>query len=480
MVFSSVTFLFYFLPVFLLLYFQTRWRNYILLAGSLFFYAWGEVGYVFVLLLSLCVNYVFGLLISKPRIFSSRLFLGTGIALNVLLLSYFKYAAYFYSLVNEVLARFGYLPFSYDAIHLPLGISFFTFQALSYLIDVYRKVVPAQRNPLTVAVYIAMFPQLVAGPIVRLPQIIDDLTRPRESLSKFSQGIKCFSIGLGQKVIIANTLAVPADFIFGLSAPDLNAYMAWLGAISYSVQIYFDFAGYSNMAIGLGLMLGIKLPENFNYPYISMSITEFWRRWHMTLSSWFRDYLYIPLGGNRKGAVRTYVNLITVFFLCGFWHGANHTFIVWGLYHGMFLIIERLGLSSILNRTWKPLRHSYALVVLIIGWVFFRAENLRHATAFLKTMVGLGSEQGVHYSISQFFPADVSIVLIAGIIGSTPFLPVINRLLSIHLIPPHPVRGEAGFFVLYSMRILALLLIMAVVSMNLAGGSYNPFIYFRF
>ena len=314
MVFSSVTFLFYFLPVVLLFYFFLPFKNSFLLLASLFFYAWGEVNYVLVLLLSIAVNYACGILIEKRSSVSMRRFaLSMGVIVNLAFICFFKYANFLVDNLNQILSWFHLSPLFLEQIHLPLGISFFTFQAISYLIDVYRQTCRPERNPLTLGLYISMFPQLVAGPIVRFNEIAEQLHQRSVNSEKFSRGVRRFVVGLGQKVIIANALAVPADAIFSLPPGNLTSAIAWTGVASYTLQIYFDFAGYSSMAIGLGLMFGFTLPEN-NYPYISRSITEFWRRWHMSLSGWFRDY-YIPLGGNRLGVGRTYVNLMIVFFL---------------------------------------------------------------------------------------------------------------------------------------------------------------------
>jgi len=342
-VFSSVTFVFYFLPLVLVAYLLLPARNIVLLFASLVFYAWGETYFIAVLMVSIGLNYLFGILIEKSydeKRRTTALFLGLGADLGLLCL--FKYLNFIADNLNVFLSTGGYAPIEIHHIHLPLGISFFTFQAMSYLVDVYRRTVPAERNIFNLGLYIAMFPQLVAGPIVRFNQIADQLHKRSVTTDAFSLGVRRFVVGLGQKMLIANILAVPADAIFAVPSEGLTPAIAWLGVVAYTLQIYFDFAGYSNMAIGLGHMFGFTLPENFNYPYIAQSITEFWRRWHISLSRWFRDYLYIPLGGNRKGSYRTYANLFVVFFLCGLWHGASWNFVVWGLFHGFFLVVERV------------------------------------------------------------------------------------------------------------------------------------------
>ncbi len=480
MVFSSVTFLFYFLPFVLLFYFVLPFRNVFLLAASLFFYAWGEVNYVLVLLFSILVNYACGILIEKQSSFSARRFvLILGVVINIGSICFFKYTNFLVANLNHILSWFHVSPVSLEHNHLPLGISFFTFQAISYLIDVYRRTCRAENNPLTLGLYISMFPQLVAGPIVRFNEIAEQLHQRSINSEKFAQGVRRFVVGLGQKVIIANALAVPADAIFSLPPGNLTTAIAWTGAASYTLQIYFDFAGYSSMAIGLGLMFGFTLPENFNYPYISRSITEFWRRWHMSLSGWFRDYLYIPLGGNRLGVGRTYLNLIIVFFLCGLWHGASWTFVVWGLFHGAFLVLERIGLGKGLARTWRPFCHLYAMVVVIVGWTFFRADNFDVAAAFIAAMAGFGKGNGIVTHLWQFLDREVILALIFGSIGAAPIIPLIKRWLIRIDLGSVWKYGATPFFQ-RSVEAVSLSLILFLVIANLAAKTHNPFIYFRF
>ncbi|MGD8338870.1 MAG: MBOAT family protein, partial [Desulfobacterales bacterium] len=379
MLFSSIIFLFQFLPLCLLLYFLAgkRLRNLLLLIASLVFYAWGESYYVLLMLVSILVNYLCGLMIDRYRgRQAARGFLIAAIAFNVLSISVFKYANFLVDNLNTLLSQIGAGPIELAPIHLPIGISFFTFQAMSYAVDVYRRDAPVQRNPLNIGLYIALFPQLIAGPIIRYHDIAAQLIRRRVRLDDLSYGIERFVVGLGKKVLIANQVAIIADQVFSFPYETLTPGVAWLGVLCYTLQIYFDFSGYSDMAIGIGRMFGFHFLENFNYPYISRSIREFWRRWHISLSSWFRDYLYIPLGGNHRGPLRTYLNLLIVFFLCGLWHGASWNFVIWGLLHGLFLVIERLGFEKILNRWWSPLRYLYVMLVVCTGWVFFRAENL--------------------------------------------------------------------------------------------------------
>ena len=346
MVFSSTIFLFFFLPLTLLAYFVVgpRGRNLILLAASLLFYAWGETVYLLVMLFSIAANYLFGLLIDRARERGSRG--GTAFALavatNLGLLGFFKYANFFVDNLNQVLPVLGLAPMDIGRVHLPIGISFFTFQALSYIIDLYRNETAVQRSLLNFALYKALFPQLIAGPIVRYRDVAREIEQRTVSLDDFASGVQRFIIGLGKKVLIANVMGRAADTIFATPAETLPATLAWTGSIAFMLQIYFDFSGYSDMAIGLGRMFGFHFLENFNYPYIARSVREFWRRWHISLSTWFRDYLYIPLGGNRHGPVRTGANLLLVFLLCGLWHGASWTFLIWGVYHGIFLVLERV------------------------------------------------------------------------------------------------------------------------------------------
>ena len=338
MVFSAPIFLFLFLPIVLALYFVTpsRMRNPLLLGASLVFYGWGEPRFVAVMLASALVNYGFALAIGAGT--RRRLLLSLAITVNLGLLAVYKYSDFAVANVNTLLGWTGVPLLARPGLILPLGISFFTFHAVSYLMDVYRGRVPAQRNPLDVALYIALFPQLIAGPIVRYATIAPEIARRRTTWDGLVWGIRRFVVGLGKKVLIANTLARPADAVFGLPPSEMSAGLAWLGVACYALQIYFDFSGYSDMAIGLARIFGFPFPENFRYPYVSRSLTEFWRRWHISLSTWFRDYLYVPLGGNRRGPARVYLNLVVVFVFCGLWHGASWTFLVWGLFHGVFLV----------------------------------------------------------------------------------------------------------------------------------------------
>ncbi|NER37289.1 MAG: MBOAT family protein [Oscillatoria sp. SIO1A7] len=496
MVFSSTVFLFLFLPIVLVLYLLvpgTQGRNLLLLAASLFFYAWGESIFVGVMLLSIALNYALGLLLEIPSNKPSdrRAILVIAIALNLGLLAYFKYGNFFVANFNRLVIHLAGLPIApapieIAPIHLPIGISFFTFQALSYIIDVYRQKIAAGKNLLNVALYIAFFPQLIAGPIVRYRDIEAGLQKRAITVENFASGVRRFILGLGKKMLIANTLAEPADAIFALPPGELTAGLAWLGISCYTLQIYFDFSGYSDMAIALGKMFGFQFPENFNYPYISRSIREFWRRWHISLSTWFRDYLYIPLGGNRYSSLRTSLNLGTVFVLCGLWHGASWTFIIWGLFHGFFIAIERLlPPTGLAEKKFWPLQHCYLLLVVMVGWIFFRAETLADAIAFLQAAVGLGSESfgsesfGSEYQMTAYFNSEILVTMVVGAIASLPVLPMLRKSYQ-QWTATWLGRSVLGAIAISGIELSALTLIFLACAAKLAAGTYNPFIYFRF
>ena len=475
MVFSSSVFLLLFLPILLGLYFivPRQARNAVLLAGSLFFYTWGEHFYTLIMLGSIAGNYLFGLWIDAPFQRPSRqVRLALAITGNLAILFIFKYTNFLLAQINPGLMALGLSPVKLMHDHLPIGISFFTFQSLSYVIDVYRGVSPVQKNPFHLALYISLFPQLIAGPIVRYHDIARQLVSRHVNLDLFAQGIQRFILGLGKKMLIANTVSVVADQVFSLSPDNLTPSIAWLGALCYTLQIYFDFSGYSDMAIGLGKMFGFHFKENFEYPYISRSIKEFWRRWHISLSTWFRDYLYIALGGNRKGAGRTYFNLVLVFFLCGLWHGANWTFAMWGLYHGVFLLLERLPWSHALGRLWRPIQHVYVLVLVVIGWVLFRADSLPHAMRFVAAMWGYSQGDPAHYNLALYITPTVLLALVAGAMGSMPWLP---RMQKAYQVASWKLQTLAS-----GVSLVALGMILVCCMALLAAGTYNPFIYFRF
>ncbi len=467
MVFSSITFLFFFLPLFIAAYFLTPTtgaKNVVTLVFSLIFYAWGEPWFVLVLLGSIAFNTGAALWIDRSKGRLRGIALAVVVTANLSLLATFKYAGFIVHNLDALLSPLG-LGVSVPEIPLPLGISFFTFHCLSYVIDVYRRRFRANTNPVEVALYIALFPQLVAGPIVRYKTVARQLHRRRHTLGRASAGARIFIIGLAQKVLIADQVAPLADRVFDHTLLPTMA-EAWTGLLAYTVQIYFDFAGYSNMAIGLGLVLGFTLPRNFRLPYTSQSITEFWRRWHMSLSSWLRDYLYIPLGGSREGPLRTYRNLVTVFLLCGLWHGASWTFVLWGAWHGLFLVLERIGLGQALSRLPTPLRWLYALLVVMGGWVLFRARDLvttRYMYAGLAGRHGIG---GISFDLHMDLQPGNVIALLAGCLLA--LLPRWTRLPAL----PAPVVAVSDTAWTFG--------VLALTVLYVAAGVYSPFLYFRF
>jgi alginate O-acetyltransferase complex protein AlgI len=454
MVFSSLTFLFYFLPAFLLLYYALPWPNLVLLLGSLVFYAWGEPRFVPLLLASALLNYGAGRLLRRWR---KRGVLALGIGANLAMLCWFKYAGFLAQAANSAGTQL-----TVPDIVLPLGISFFTFQGISYLVDVYRGEVDAQQSFLRFATYKAMFPQLIAGPIVRYRDVARDIDARQVDHQRILQGVQLFAAGLAMKVLLANTLAVPADAFFNADPGSLGAAAAWLGLACYSLQILFDFAGYSAMAIGLGHLLGFTYPPNFNRPYSARSVTEFWQRWHISLSTWFRDYLYIPLGGNRRGPWRTYFNLALVFLLCGLWHGAAWTFVAWGAWHGSLLVAERMAGKRLLDRLPGPLAQAVTLLLVMLGWVLFRAADLAHAAAYYQALLGM-SQPGAG---ALPWPKHVGplewTALAAGLGLALP-----------RALPS--LRANA-----FLVRLGAAAAGLGLSAASLAGGTYNPFIYYRF
>jgi alginate O-acetyltransferase complex protein AlgI len=456
MLFSSITFLFYFLPLFLIAYHLLPAPNLVLLLASLLFYGWGDPARLPLLLFCILLNYGAGLAIGRAGP-TARIWLALGVAGNLALLLFYKYAGFFVAQWAALAPLAGFSAPEIPRIALPLGISFFTFQGISYLIDIRRGIVLPQRSLLRFAMYKAMFPPLIAGPIVRYAVIADRVASRSVTPAQWTRGIESFTTGLGQKVLLANTLAGPVDRLFALSPGDLSMGAAWLAATGYALQIYFDFAGYSNMAIGLGRMIGFELPANFNRPYAAQSVTDFWRRWHITLSTWFRDYLYIPLGGNRGGPWRTGANLTLVFLLCGLWHGASWNFALWGLYHGTFLVLERIGLGRLLARLPPPLRHAYLIPVVVVGWIPFRAEDFGQTWGMLRAMAGRSASDGG----PELSATLVTALVVGGIAAVWPHDPAPLRL---------PISICQG----------ACLLLLVLSAASLAAGTYNPFIYFRF
>jgi len=470
MVFSSSIFLFFFLPLVIAGYhlIKENYRLHFLLLVSLFFYAWGEPRYVLVMLLSITINYSFGLFIHKSigtqQKILARIMLILSVACNLGILFYFKYLNFAINTFNRFLGT----NFVYHQILLPIGISFFTFQGMSYVIDLYRQKVKVQKDPVKLAFYISFFPQLIAGPIVRYIDIEKQIHGRKETVEKFASGVQRFIIGLAKKVIIANSVGYVADLIFTNPAVENTAFIAWLGIICYAFQIYFDFSGYSDMAIGLGKMFGFEFLENFNYPYISKTITEFWRRWHISLSSWFKDYVYIPLGGNRKGNV--YVNLLIVFILTGIWHGASFSFMVWGLWHGLFLIVERLFTArEVKNKYLVPLRYILTMLVVVVGWVFFRSPGLYYALSYLGIMFGIVKPQNVGFTIWYYLSPKIIFMLCLSALASTPILKSAGNFLKIQ-----------DDFIVKKITSVLLLVLFFVCIVIVTSTSYNPFIYFRF
>lgn len=476
MVFSSVLFLLLFLPLVLLgnALLPKKIRNSFILLSSLGFYTWGEIELFYVMILSIGINYTFGVLVHKVKK-AKQLVLFTGIGLNLLILFYYKYAQFFLDILNSSFDLSGEDALIIEGIHLPIGISFFTFQGISYVVDVYRKQAKPQYNPIDIGLYISLFPQLIAGPIVRYNTVMDQIHHRTTRFEDVYVGIKRFTIGFVKKVLIANVVAEVADNIFTLSYDQLPFETAWLGIICYALQIFFDFSGYSDMAIGLGRMLGFHFEENFNFPYVSKSIKEFWRRWHISLSRWFRDYLYIPLGGSRRGLKRTYFNLFVVFLLTGFWHGASWSFIFWGVFHGVFLMLEKLGLSKVLEKTYTPFQHIYTLLIVLVGWVFFRVEEFPDALDYLARMIGI-VEDPTPFKWGDFMSFYQTLSLVLGIIFSVNVSNLWGKLELKAGIHNHRVIQE----IKRSVGLIILLLLFVFGIMEIANNTFNPFIYFRF
>lgn len=462
MVFSSLSFLFYFLPTILFLYYilpkKFRYgRNFVLLIGSLFFYFVGEPKAIVVMLLSIFINYIGGIAVNSGGEKQRKISLTIVVILNLTILFYYKYLMFIVGNLSKI------FDFSVEtkSIYMPIGISFFTFQGMSYVFDVYMKNAEVKNNPLDIALYISLFPQLIAGPIVRYKTVADEIDGRVETLDLFSTGVIRFIVGLSKKVLLANKFGIIADEIFKLNGNyNLSVPLSWFGVLMFALQIYYDFSGYSDMAIGLGKMFGFNFLENFDYPYISKSITEFWRRWHMSLGTWFRDYIYIPLGGNRVSVPRHILNMFIVWFLTGFWHGASWNYIIWGLYFFVFLVIEKYVFGNKFEKVPKIFRHLYALIVILVGWVIFKEENSFLLLKYLKAMFSVGLKPtigGVTYYLKEYY-----IEIFLGIIFSANILKAF----------------EKGKKTIPAISIYFILLILSIVS--LFSSSYNPFIYFRF
>lgn len=471
MVFSSLLFLFLFLPAVLAVYSLSPWRikNLVLLACSLVFYAWGEPIYIVIILISTVADYFFGILLSQSRFTAvqKKWIVVSSIIVNLGLLSYFKYADFLIHNVNELLGT--HIPLT--ELPLPIGISFYTFQSLSYIIDVYRGQVKAQRNWIDFATYVALFPQLVAGPIVKYSTIAEQLRSRTVSIELFAQGVRRFIIGLAKKVLLANNIGLLWHTISSTGLDTMPAVTAWIGIIAFALQIYFDFSGYSDMAIGLGMMFGFRFNENFNRPYTAQSITDFWRRWHISLGSWFREYVYIPLGGNRRGLLMQLRNILIVWALTGIWHGASWNFVLWGLYFGLLLIIEKWWGLRLLNRLPRWMRHLYALLAILGGWVLFAFEEIREVAAYFQAMMGL-NEAPLWDDTTLYYLYTHAVLLIVLIIAAAP--PSKLGTLSIRAkggMPPmmYTVIPLLGYGLLFFLSIS-----------YLVDATYNPFLYFRF
>ena len=463
MLFSSMTFVFMFLPIVCALYLlsQKRFHNPILLAASILFYAWGEPKYLAIMLLTILINYAGAIAVEKFN--HKKLWLIFTIIVDLGLLIYFKYFNFIIDNINNL---FHSHINAIDVI-MPIGISFYTFQALSYVIDVFRGDCKAQKDIYKLALYICLFPQLIAGPIVKYHDVAEQIEDRKVNFDKVTIGVKRFIIGLSKKMLIANTLGAIADKIFTQPADTFSPLVAWLGSISYTLQLYYDFSGYSDMAIGLGLIFGFQFMENFNYPYISKSITEFWRRWHISLSTWFKQYLYIPLGGNRISKNRTYINLGIVFLLTGIWHGASWNFVFWGIWNGFFIILEKMtGWHNDTDKLpVKILKHIYTIFVFILGWVMFRADNMTYAWTYLKNMFGLVKVHDITYTMMYYVDNIEIITLIAAILCA---MPIFRNMIHIE---KKPVKLLVNIW---------LLVLFILSSASIAASTYNPFIYFRF
>ncbi len=504
MVFSSVIFLFLFLPVVLTIYFAwptLRLRNLWLLATSIVFYAWGEISFVPLMVGSTLVNFGLGRWLGRTARSRSRKWLvALSVIFNLGILVFFKYSDFLIQNLNWILKRFDLPTLPMPVITLPLGISFFTFHAISYIMDIYQGKSPPARRPTDVALYIFLFPQLIAGPILRWGTMASQIARRSVTLDGFSEGVRRFLYGLAKKVLIANTLAVPASQVFAMPPEGLSFAIAWIGVLGYTLQIYFDFSGYSDMAIGLGRMFGFEFMENFNYPYVADSVRDFWHRWHISLSTWFRDYLYFPLGGNQRSAARTHVNLLIVFFLCGLWHGANWTFVLWGLYHGFFLGIERTRFGRWLRIVPRVGRSLYTLVMVIVGWTIFRSDTLAQAGSLLRAMAGFAASPGPGQVTEAIDALEILLsrgtgpeghgtlvslllsrqVVWAGVLGVIFSMPIgswarreLTRL-------PSQKLGCGVRWLGAVAEPVWLAILFVICSAFIAENTYNPFIYFRF
>ena len=474
MLFSSVLFLFCFLPLTLLLYYicprgsKNTGKNTVLFITSIIFYAWGEPVYIFLMLFTILHNYIFAILIGKQKEKgnekASKYLLVGSVILNLGVLGFFKYSNFFISNIDSL---FG-LDIPLLEIALPIGISFYTFQTMSYTIDVYKGITKVQYNPISFGAYVTLFPQLIAGPIVQYKTIAEELDNRKNEHLTFAKGIKTFTVGLAKKVLIANSVGQLWDLIIGLEPSQMTVLTSWLGIIAFSLQIYFDFSGYSDMAIGLGRMFGFEFNINFNYPYISQSVTEFWRRWHISLGSWFREYLYIPLGGNRVSMWKHLRNIFIVWFCTGFWHGANWNFIIWGLYFGVLLVLEKTFLLKVLAAIPRVFRHIYLLLIVIVSWVFFAIEDVSVCLDYLGNMffmngLPLYDDRAVYLLYTNAFVISIAILF---------SIPLFNRIAE-----KLRTKNETFYQIIC---LIGCLFIWFASTASLVSNSYNPFLYFRF
>lgn len=464
MVFSSFSFIFVFLPIVLAMYYlvKDKYKNICICIASLIFYAWGEPKNIIIMIVSVILNYFLAIYIGKTSGKKKKIIMGMDILLNIAIIGFFKYANFIIDNMNLVLNT----NINHMNVALPIGISFYTFQILSYVIDVYRGKVKVQKSIIKLCTYVSLFPQLVAGPIVRYEDIEKQLDERKESFDKLMQGLKRFVYGLGKKVLIANNVALVADTIYEIY-PTQGTILLWIAAISYTLQIYFDFSGYSDMAIGLGKMFGFEFMENFNYPYIANSITDFWRRWHISLSTWFKDYVYIPLGGNRVSKLKLIRNILVVWTLTGLWHGASWNFVLWGIYYAILLILEKIVFNQYIEKLPKWIKHSYTLLLIIIGWMIFRMQDVAAISNILKNMFIYQPSNIVEYVLNSWDLKVGLLFIIPGIILSTP---VISKKIKEN-------HNKTGVYIINNI-IVCMILIASMLQLLIQ--TYNPFIYFNF
>lgn len=481
MVFSSLLFLFRFLPVMLILYFAVprRFRNGVLFLGSLFFYGWGEPVYISLLLCSTAVDFIHGKLIggllSRGDKKKASWVLTSSVIVNLGILGFFKYTDFIIHALNQALGT-GFLPLS---LPLPIGISFYTFQTMSYTIDVYRGQAKVQNNIISFGAYVSMFPQLIAGPIVRYHTVSEELSHRLESYGQFAQGVRLFIIGLGKKLLLANPIGALWNQIQGLPDGERTVAMVWLGIFSFGMQIYFDFSGYSDMAVGLGHMFGFHFPENFRYPYMAASITDFWRRWHISLGMWFKEYVYIPLGGNRAGRFKQVRNILIVWMLTGIWHGAGWNFLLWGLWFGIWLLMEKFLLRELLQRLPKTVQRAYAMMVVFLGWVMFSQEDMTGMTGYLGQMFGSFGLPIWSRATAYLFLTNLPLIVMTAV-GSTPYPAMLCRKTADFFSRISFGKQSNGDFIYEIFELACLVFVMVLCVAYLVDATYNPFLYFRF